>query len=213
MPRKVRTTPRKSPTQARSRATVEAILSATARLLVKHGFDRTTTNQVAEAAGVSIGSLYQYFPSKEALVAALMERHQDEMRALVLGELDRARALPVAGAVRSMIELMMRAHAVDPDLHRVLMEQVPRTGRLRKRHDFERVVLAVIIAFLAERRAELAVTDLELSASIVVASVEAITHGVVLYQPERLHDQRLIDELTRMVVGYLTVPLAVARAA
>ena len=72
--RKVKTAPRKRPTQERSREMVETILEATARVLVKDGFERTTTNRVAEAAGVSVGSLYQYFPSKEALVATLVER-------------------------------------------------------------------------------------------------------------------------------------------
>jgi AcrR family transcriptional regulator len=210
MPRKVRTAPRKTPRQARSRATVDAILAATARVVVKHGFDRATTNEIAEAAGVSVGSLYQYFPSKEALVAALLERHQQTMRALITDGLAAARALPLAEAVRAIIDLMIKAHAVDPGLHRVLKEQVPRTGRHDRRYDFERAMLAMIAAYLAERRAELAIEDVELSTFIVVASVEAITHGVVLYEPERLRDARLVDELTAMVVGYLTAPRAAA---
>ena len=204
MTRKVRTTPRKVPRQARSRATVDVILAATARVLVKHGFDRTTTNLVADAAGVSVGSLYQYFPSKEALVAALMERHVDEMRGLVFAQLERVRALSVPAAVRTMVELMLAAHAVDPALHRVLMEQVPRTGRLAKAHDFERDVLRAVTALLTVRRDELAITDAELAATLVVATVEAITHGAVLFQPERLRDTRLTDELTAMIAGYLT---------
>jgi AcrR family transcriptional regulator len=211
MARKVRTTPRKSPTQARSRATVDVILAATARLLVKHGFDRTSTNQIAEAAGVSIGSLYQYFPSKEALVAALMERHVEEMRALAFAQLDEVRGLPLPAAVHVMIEMMLRAHAVDPALHRVLMEQVPRTGRLGKRDDFEREILAAVTAFLASRKSELGVVDVEMAATIVVASVEAITHGAVLHRPDALLDSRLTDELTAMVVTYLTTPIS-ARA-
>ena len=89
MQRQVKTTPRKRPRQARSKATVDTILAATARVLVKQGFDGLTTNAVAEAAGVSIGSLYQYFPNKEALVAALIERHVEEMNAAMLA---RARA-------------------------------------------------------------------------------------------------------------------------
>ena len=71
MQRQVRTTPRKRPRQDRSKATVDSILDATARVLVRHGFDGLTSNAVAEIAGCSIGSLYQYFPNKEALVAAL----------------------------------------------------------------------------------------------------------------------------------------------
>ena len=204
MARKVRTTPRKSPRQERSRATVAAILAATARLLVKHGFDRTTTNMVAEAAGVSIGSLYQYFPSKEALVAALVEQHTDEMRAAVFAELGRARELPFADAVRAMIELMLRAHAVDPELHRVLMEQTPRTGRLARVREFETEICGAVIAYLGERKRELVVPDVELAGFLVVAAVEAVTHGAVLHQPERLRDARLTEELTAMVVRYLT---------
>jgi AcrR family transcriptional regulator len=110
MYRQVKTTPRKRPRQERSRATVETILAATARVLVKKGFDGLTTNAVAEAAGVSIGSLYQYFPSKEALVAALIEQHIEEMNSAILHELTRVAQLPMAQAVRAVIELTIRAH-------------------------------------------------------------------------------------------------------
>jgi AcrR family transcriptional regulator len=73
MARKPATNPRKSASQERSRLTVEALLEATARVLMKDGYDRASTNKIAAVAGVSIGSLYQYFPSKEALVAAVID--------------------------------------------------------------------------------------------------------------------------------------------
>ena len=82
------TNPRRRPRQARAQATVEAIVKATARVLVEEGYDRASTNRIAQAAGVSIGSLYQYFPSKEALVAALVDNHLERMREV----LDRALA-------------------------------------------------------------------------------------------------------------------------
>ena len=103
----------------------------------KHGFDGLTTNAVAAAAGVSIGSLYQYFPNKEALVAALIERHIEEMNAAMLAELARVATLPIAQAARAVIELTIRAHAIDPELHRVLTEQVPRVGRLAKLRELD----------------------------------------------------------------------------
>jgi len=71
MVRRPRTNPRKIASQERSRATVDALVEATARILIKEGYDRASTNKIAAVAGVSIGSLYQYFPSKEALVAAV----------------------------------------------------------------------------------------------------------------------------------------------
>ena len=72
MPHRPQTNPRKTASQSRSRATVDALVEATARVLVRQGYDRASTNKIAAAAGVSIGSHYQYFPSKEALVAAVM---------------------------------------------------------------------------------------------------------------------------------------------
>src|SRR3569623_1094019 len=75
MARQAARMPRKYASQERSRATVAALVEATARILVAEGFDRASTNRIAEVAGVSIGSLYQYFPGKEALVLAVAERH------------------------------------------------------------------------------------------------------------------------------------------
>ncbi len=80
--REVDAAPRKRPIQARSRATVDAILEGAIRILTRDGFDGATTTKIAEAAGVSVGSLYQYFPSMEAIVAALFEKHADELLAV-----------------------------------------------------------------------------------------------------------------------------------
>ena len=75
VPMKVTRVPRKKPRQSRSQATVDVILDAAARIFVETGFAAATTNAIAERAGVSVGSLYQYFPNKLALLAALKERH------------------------------------------------------------------------------------------------------------------------------------------
>jgi AcrR family transcriptional regulator len=83
MPRKPSTEPRKLPQQERSRIAVEAILEATTRILTEEGYEKANTNRIAERAGVSIGSLYQYFPNKESLMTALMVQHSDEIVELV----------------------------------------------------------------------------------------------------------------------------------
>ena len=75
--------PRKSPVQARSTASVEAILGATIQVLLKMGKERLTTTRVADRAGVSVGTLYQYFPNKSALLRAVLQQHMDEMREAV----------------------------------------------------------------------------------------------------------------------------------
>ena len=205
MHRQVKTTPRKRPRQNRSKATVDTILEATARVLIAQGFDGLTTNGVAEAAGVSIGSLYQYFPSKEALVAALIEQHVEEMNAAILSELTRVAQLPMAQAVRAVIELTIRAHSIEPELHRVLTEQVPRVGRLARLAEADSICRRMVAGILAARKDELAISDPDTAAFILVASIESITHRAALFAPERLRDPRLIDEAVALVTRYLGV--------
>src|SRR6185437_8121020 len=125
------TNPRKEASQERSRATVDALVEATARILVREGFDKASTNRIAEVAGVSVGSLYQYFPSKEALVLAVIERHNREILQLVRAVLDEIAPLPVEEAVRRVVAMAIEAHRIDPKLHYILAEQIPRTGRLQ----------------------------------------------------------------------------------
>src|SRR6185503_12341419 len=205
MPRQVRTTPRKRPRQARSRETVSAILAATSRVLVKHGFDGLTTNAVAAAAGVSIGSLYQYFPNKEALVAGLIEHHIEAINGAIFAELTRVAELPIAQAARRVIELTIRAHAIEPELHRVLTEQVPRIGKLARLRELDEIVHRMVAGLLAHRRADIAVVDVELAAFVLVSAIEAIVHRAALLYPDKLRDPRLVDEATRVVTRYLGV--------
>src|SRR5262249_39645266 len=103
MARRPLTNPRKHASQQRSRATVDALVEATARILVREGFDKASTNRIAEKAGVSIGSLYQYYPGKEALVAAVVDRHQQELMQVVRGALADVAALPIEEAVRKLV--------------------------------------------------------------------------------------------------------------
>jgi AcrR family transcriptional regulator len=206
MARRPRTKPRKSASQERSRATVDALIEATARILVREGFDAASTNRIAELAGVSVGSLYQYFPGKEALVAAVIERHQQEIMQTVRGELAEAMAQPVEKAVRKLVAVAVKAHRVDPKLHRVLAEQIPRVGPLEKLETFNRENFTLFRAYLERHRDELRVDDLDLASFVCVTSIEALTHNAVLHYSRMLADdtmEALIDEAARLVTGYL----------
>lgn len=206
MARKPATKPRKHASQERSRATVDALVEATARILVKEGFDKASTNRIAEAAGVSVGSLYQYFPTKEALVVAVIERHHREIMQLVRGALEEVAELPMTQAVRKLVAAAIEAHRMDPKLHRVLAEQLPRTGRLENVDVFNREVYGLFKAYLQSHSDELRAVDLDLAAFVCVTSIEALTHTAVLHHSEMLSDdttEALIDEATRLVVRYL----------
>jgi len=208
MARKPLTKPRKRASQERSRATVDALIEATARILVKEGFDKASTNRIAQVAGVSVGSLYQYYPGKEALVVAVIERHNRELMQVVRGALAEVAAQPIEQAVRRLVAAAIDAHRVDPRLHRVLAEQLPRTGRLENVETFNREARALFKAYLESRRNELRIVDVELAAFVCVTSIEALTHTAVLHRSDMLSDETvgtLVDEATRLVVGYLQV--------
>ena len=194
---------RKTPKQARAQATVEAILTATAELLVEIGYERTTTNAIARRAGVSIGSLYQYFPNKEALFTALCDQHMTEMTTLLIGEIATLRGRPLDEAIRPLVKALLRAHAVAPALHRVFIEQVPRITGLERVQQVDRMLIDVMSTELARRPEKLRPRDLELAVFILVHSVQAVTHAAILERPDALADDALADEISAMVLRYL----------
>ena len=200
------TNPRKHASQERSRATVDALIEATRRLLVREGFDKASTNRIAREAGVSVGSLYQYYPGKEALVAAVIDRHNRELMQVVRAALAEVAALPVEKAMRKLVAVAIDAHRIDPRLHRVLAEQIPRTGRLEKVATFNREYYALVKDYLANHRDEMRAVDLDLAAFVCVTSIEALTHTAVLHRPDVLSDdavETLVDEATHLVIRYL----------
>ncbi len=198
------TEPRKVPKQDRSRETVEAILGATALVLKREGYDRASTRRVAETAGVSIGSLYQYFPNKESLVVALYERHLWGLISAFRSNFEQSARSPLPQAVRALVGAALELHAVDPELHRVLVEQIPRSGRPEPEGELEARILGMVRAFLEQRRAEIAPRNLNLAAFVVVETVEALTHAAVLDHPSYLEKGELAEEISILVLSYLS---------
>jgi AcrR family transcriptional regulator len=126
-------TMRKAPQQARSKVTADAILDAAAHILGERGWTALTTNGVAEVAGVSIGSLYQYFPNKLALIEAVRERHFDEVLAVLRAAADPR--TPRRRRIAALVDGMIAVHSRYPAAHRVLIEESPRGVDSRGMHD------------------------------------------------------------------------------
>jgi len=214
MARRPQTNPRKTASQKRSRATVDALVEATARVLVRQGYDGASTNRIAAVAGVSIGSLYQYFPSKEALVAAVIERHTQQLSEVVRSALLEAGARPVEAGMRELVAAAIEAHRVDPKLHRVLAEEAPRTGRLENLDAVERYARGFFRDYLKAHRSEVDVADPDLAAFILVTTVEALAHSAVLHHRDILDGEKaqaFIDEVTGLALRYLRTPSRRAR--
>jgi len=171
-PRMTSAEPRKPPSQARAKATVDAILDATARILAEDGFEAVNTNRVAELAGVSVGSLYQYFPNKGSLVGAVAVRHTEAMAAVVAAGVHAAADDDLPNLVKALIRSTMQAHAANPKLRRAIIEELPRIGRPARIAEFKRGIHQSVVALLTARRSRIKVKDIPMAALVIINTVE-----------------------------------------
>lgn len=193
---------RRQPQQRRARHTVEAVLDAVVRILKREGFAAVTTNRVAEVAGVSIGSVYQYFPDKQAMFVALHERHVEAIDRMVAAKLLEHAASPLDTLLRAMVEAMVEAHQGDPDLYELLYSEVPHKAEGTR--DFVVRLHGVFRLAIAARTNELGrARDLDAVVFVVTHMVEALSHGAVLRRPVGMSLAEAKEEAVRAVLAYL----------
>lgn len=203
MKKKARINPRKLPTQERSKQLVDSLLSATANVLVQRGYEGLTTNRVADEAGVSVGSLYQYFPNKESLVEALIRRWSDGLMETIADHYLEVRNESIETAVDTMVRAALDSTRVDAKLHRILTQQIPNVNALPALELFNRRMSERVASWLELHREELEVEDLHLAAEIVVMTLAGLSDYALLQRPELLDSPSFVQHLSRLVLGYL----------
>jgi len=192
---------RRQPRQPRSQQMVERIIAAGHDVLLERGYEATTTNHIAAAAGVSPGSLYQYFPDKTAILAVVLDRYSDEIVARMSRAFLRAVGAPTRDAVRATATALLDVCEENPGLLRVLVEQMPRSAGsnrlafVRRMDDMLTTVIVTQAGWARDRSADTA-------AWILVRAVEHVTISYVLERPD-LDREHVIDELTELISGYL----------
>ena len=205
--RKQRLNPRKQPVQHRSKATVDIVLVAAAQVFEAHGYAAGTTNRIAERAGVSIGTLYQYFPSKEAIAVALLERHiadTDHRLHEWVGHMV-VEQHSLSEALHDYVTGMLEMHSRQPRLQHILLEETPLPERVHQvlleaeRH------AAKTVAGLLRLYPEVRQTGLEHTCFLVVQSVESLTHRFAAHPDDQFIPRTtFVDEVVTMLVAYLT---------
>lgn len=209
MPSAARKPSRRKPKQARSRETLLVILQGAAQVFEARGYAKGTTNHVAARAGVSVGTLYQYFENKDAILTALMEQHLNEGAALVTERLGRIMAVAPTGqldldaTLGELVEAVIALHENTPRLHRVLFEEVPWPREMRDRLSAMEQGLSAQVALLLQATPGLSVTHPERAAWMVVQLVELLTHRYVLDPPDDIPPEAFRHELVSLLRGYL----------
>ncbi|MFZ5604728.1 MAG: TetR/AcrR family transcriptional regulator [Pseudomonadota bacterium] len=198
---------RKVPRQKRSRAMVARLLDATAITLAERGLDGTTTNHIAEQAGVSIGSLYQYFPDKDALVEALLERMGND-----ISQNFRARAaavdfnqLRLRSIASFSIAYGMNLIKTDPLIREVTRNwnRVPINKLL---DPLERFFLAMALPYFVNHYRDYPVQNLEAKLYVLINSTLFTTIRFLVQENTLLPEAVLIRTLTDMIVALLELP-------
>ncbi|CAD5247331.1 TetR family transcriptional regulator [Bosea sp. 62] len=191
---------RKEPRQARSRATVEAVVEAGARILSEQGWGGFTTNKVADAAGVSIGSLYQYFPDKLSLVDAIRRRHIDDSLDAVRRALAGTQSL--AEFVEALVANLIAAHSIHPGLHRVLLDEAPGLEAYRDQNsEIEAQYLALFTQAATIHGSQGQGTPASTVGLVISDAIDGVIHNAA--RRGRLHEPALRRELVRLICAYL----------
>lgn len=186
---------RRAPRQERSRHTVETVLQAVERVIAREGADALTTNRIADAAGVSIGSVYQYFPDKRSIFTALHQRHADQVQAVV----ERTLALHAGSSLEAftcaLVTALIDVHGADPRLHEITSEVVPESTQ-----GFRRALQATFETAIASREPGLRGHAMQ---TVLPHLVEALVHGGTAQRPPAVSLDELKEEAVRAVSAYL----------
>jgi AcrR family transcriptional regulator len=205
--RKQRLDPRKRPVQQRSKTTVDVILLAAAQVFEVHGYAAGTTNRIAERAGVSIGTLYQYFPSKEAIAVALLERHIAETDHRLhewVGHMV-VEQHGLREALHDYVTGMLEMHSEQPRLQHILLEETPLPERVHQALLFAERHSAKTVAGLLRLYPDVRRANMEHSGFVVVQTVESLTHRFAAHPDEQFIPRTsFVHEVVTMLVAYLT---------
>ena len=190
---------RREPKQRRSRQTVEAVLGAVQRVVRRHGVEAVTTNRIAETAGVSIGSLYQYFPDKRAIFAALHDRHVEHVRQVIERTMADCTSASLEDFTCELVEGLANVHTEGAELHEIVSGVVPEGA-----HGFKSALRSSFEQVISRAEQDRYTPDAARRMLFVLPHmVEALVHGVAHQKQAVISRDLAKDEAIRTVLLYL----------
>lgn len=198
--------PRKSPIQERSRFTVEQIVLAATQIFSEQGYAGATTNHIAERAGVSIGSLYQYFPNKETILVTLAKRHIEIAGNMLMGLVDGRNLLEtdLTDLLRLFIRETLELHTGNPRLNYVILaEAVWSAEAMEQVHELEDQFIDRLALTLDTHR-QVSVKNSRHAAYILVHMIKDLAHEFVIHPPPGMSEEEFVEEMVELVRGYLS---------
>ena len=203
MPAKRRVKARKQPLQQRSRETVAVILEAAARVLEARGLEGYNTNAVAERGGISVGSVYQYFPNKDALTLALIARFEDELLEKVRDAFAASEGKSLTAALKLLVRAQLEVHAERAGLNRILETEEDRLRSTSSDSLASGELKALVHALLERHRSEIGKPlDNDAIEDLIVISRAMVDHALQKDLSRPAASRRVL----RAIEGYLHQP-------
>lgn len=197
-------TVRKSPRQQRAKVTVDSILQAAESIIFHESYEIASTNHIAEVAGVSIGSLYQYFPSKEAIVAALVENAVVKAAERLRERLLACMNMPLAQSIPELVGLILSTRKDNAFIFLRLPREVPKLGKISRQLTTEKFLYTTIHAYYLQHRDEIKVENLETAMFVTEHLVVGSINAYIEDNSPKLTDEELVEHLSDAVIKYLT---------
>lgn len=190
------------PKQKRSIEKKQRIKDAAMKLMSEKGYYKTSSNEIAKEAGVSIGTFYSYFADKKALYAELVADIYDAVT-LPLQTVDISEEVPIEQIVRSYVTLVFRGHEYESAFQREIASLSDQSDEFREiemscKGDISEMFINMLLPF----KDELTVKDIETAAYVILTSVEAVVHDTMFHHHGE-NKQAIIDELTALICHYL----------
>jgi len=197
--------PRKVPKQGRAVHTVDSIIQATQEILSREGYERASTNRIADVAGVSIGSLYQYFPSKEAIVASLVEKTVVEAAERIREELLACMGLPLEESTPRLVRVILETRKQNAFVLLRLPREVPSYHAMSRQLTTEKYLHTTIFSYYMQHRDGVSVDDLETAIFVTEHLVIGCIDAYIDNNSPKIDEDTLIEQLSLAVLRYLGV--------
>jgi len=199
--------PRKKPTQQRSQLTWDIIIEAAAQVFSRYGYEKTSTNLIAERAGLSVGTIYEYFPNKDVLLTQVQSHWNDTCWEYVKSLPAQDPNLPLEEGIRLMLQNWVGILRLNPELYRALVNDLPTRGNKWKADARLNETVLFVANGLARHSDRIRNPNIALSCEVLIRGIQAYLDHLIVIEPSRLTSDDLIDDLADQFCGFLLKPL------
>jgi AcrR family transcriptional regulator len=199
--------PRKQPNQDRAKETVETIFQATAHILEQEGFDKASTNKIAEKAGISIGSLYQYFPSKEAILAKMIDMFIEKEIRMLEKAIDSDTPKNLLETIETIVEAVIDGKKKQTRFTKLFAQKFLSLAKEDSMKKMDKHVLGLFRTHLEKYKDEIRTENIDLSLYILYQTVRIVPVAIIFDNAFSLNDKNLKNELVYLCYNFLKKPV------